>query len=204
MRDGMDLTGRGATARAAGRIGILTLAAGMAWATGCLAADGANTPAKKSGTWLTVADSGGQTEFSAVGSFRARQSARLGFQVSGRVQNVRGNDGKLRDADELLDFVPAVIELVIAERGDVDVQEICKLVDRFAMEDGGDGRALDEIAGVEVDARRAVSALIAQHGGEICEASHAVAVRLQVGVKVVRVEDGERADVGLCGKQSGA
>lgn len=122
----MVLTGRGAMARAAGRIGILALAAGMAWATGCLAADGANTPAKKSGTWLTVGDSGVQTEFSAVGSFRARQSARLGFQVSGRVLNVLVDVGDVvKTGQELVKLDPAFFRIEVSQRkADVDAARV--------------------------------------------------------------------------------
>lgn len=122
----MGLTGRGAGARVAGRIGILALAAGMAWATGALAADAVNTPGMKSGTWLTVGDAGGQTEFSAVGSFRARESARLGFQVSGRVQNVLVDVGDVvKTGQELVKLDPALFQIEVAQRkADVDAARV--------------------------------------------------------------------------------
>ncbi|MFI5399723.1 MAG: efflux RND transporter periplasmic adaptor subunit [SAR324 cluster bacterium] len=126
MRDRIVLTGRGAVARAAGRVCLMALAAGMAWGSGAAAADAAKQPAKISGTWLTVGDAGGKAEFPAVGSFRARQAARLGFQVSGRVQDVLVDVGDVvRTGQELIKLDPSFFQIEVTQRkADVDAAQV--------------------------------------------------------------------------------
>ncbi|HLH20380.1 MAG TPA: hypothetical protein VKX45_24345 [Bryobacteraceae bacterium] len=89
-----------------------------------------------------------------------------------------------------------MVELVVAERGGIEAEQIGNLVDGYAAEDGGDGAALDKIAGVEEDAAAATLAFAADRRGEVGEAATPVRERGEAGMQVVGMEDGEPADRG--------
>ena len=74
-------------------------------------------------------------------------------------------------------------------------QKVGDFEDGQAVEDGGDGRALRDVAGIEQDAIGTVGALAADHGGEVGEAALIVLQRHETRMEVVRVENGEGADL---------
>jgi membrane fusion protein (multidrug efflux system) len=70
-----------------------------------------------SGKWVTVSERLQQSSFPAVGSFRARQAARLGVQVSGRVQQVMVDVGDLvKGGQELLKLDPEFFRIEVTQR----------------------------------------------------------------------------------------
>ena len=85
---------------------------------------------------------------------------------------------------------------MIAQRAGVVTEQVDNLEDGKAVENGGDGAPLGDIAGIEQDAIVAAGALAADRGGEVREAAAVVLERHHAGVQVVGVEDGERPDFG--------
>jgi len=54
----------------------------------------------------------------------------------------------MRDARELLDALPGVIEFMVAERGGAEAEQVGDFIDGPAAEKRGDGSALREVAGL--------------------------------------------------------
>ena len=92
-------------------------------------------------------------------------------QLALGVHDIGADDRVVRDVDELLRGLPAVIELVIAQRGGVETEQVRDLVDRDAVKNGGDRRALHQVAGIEQQAGVAVFALVADSGCKLGEAA---------------------------------
>ena len=65
------------------------------------------------------------------------------------VFNVGGKQGEVRDAGEVLNRLPAVIEFMIADGSGIEAEQVRQFVEGRAVVEGGDRRALDKIAGVE-------------------------------------------------------
>src|ERR1019366_6988754 len=119
------------------------------------------------------------------------------------VLDVSSEKREMGQAPKALNRFPAIVEFMIADGSGVKAEQVSQFVERGAVIDGGDGRALYEIAGIEVKAGGAACTLVAHFGGQISEPAEAVVCRLELGMKVVAVEDGERANVVLCLEKSG-
>ena len=83
---------------------------------------------------------------------------------------------------------------MIAQRARVVAEQVGHFEDRKAVEDGGDGGALRDIAGIQQNAILAALALAPDHGGQEREAAVVVFQRHHARVQVVGVQDGQRAD----------
>ena len=112
----------------------------------------------------------------------ANDVAAPGEEVAIVAHHARRHEGKMSRFCKRLDVLPAVIELVITQSGNVGAEEVEDLVNRQPVEQGRDGRALHQIARVEIETGHAAFALMPELGGEISEAAAAVGVRLQVRV----------------------
>ena len=88
-------------------------------------------------------------------------------QRAALVGHVGGDHGVARRLHELAQALPAVIEIVVADGGDVEAEQVGDFVDGQAAVDGGDGGALHQVAGVEQQAGAAAQALLADDGGQL-------------------------------------
>ena len=100
----------------------------------------------------------------------------------------------MRDTREVLDRAPTVVEFVIAEGGSVEAKQVGDFVDGYAVEERRDGRSLNEITGVEIEAGGAVQFLLTDGSDQAGETAVALGVARQMGVEVVGMEDGEGLD----------
>ena len=110
------------------------------------------------------------------------------------IDDVRSDHGVLRHFDEVAGLLPAIVEVVVAEREGVEAEEVGDFEDGGGFVDGGDGGALGEVAGVEEDAVGAAFFLLPDDGGEVGETAVVVGEGGEAGMEVVGVEDGEGAD----------
>ena len=110
-------------------------------------------------------------------------------------KDVRCKQRVVCDLCESLDRLPSVIEFVIADAGHVEPHQVSDLIDRLSVENGRNRSSPDQVAGVEIQAGRAVFALMTDSGGEVGESTAAHIIREQMRVEIVRMKDGEMADV---------
>ena len=91
---------------------------------------------------------------------------------------------------------------MIAKGRDVEAQPVRDLINRQALIQRRNGSALHQVAGVEIEARGAVGALLADGGREIGESAHALIVGQEMRVEIVRVKNRKRTDVLRQSRQS--
>ena len=91
----------------------------------------------------------------------------------------------MRDLCESLDCPPPVIELVIPDTGRVEPHQVSDFVNRRSVENGRNRGSLDQVAGVQIQARGAVFALVSHGRGKICESASARIVGKKMRVQIV-------------------
>jgi len=110
--------------------------------------------------------------------------------------NIRGDNRVVGMRNEFAGTFPSVIELVIAERGGSEAEEIAQFIKRKSFEDGRHWSALDQVARIEKDAIGTILALLADDRGQIGEAALPVFEWREPGVEIVGMEDRERSYFG--------
>ena len=108
------------------------------------------------------------------------------------VLNVGRDEGELRDLDKGENLLPAVIEFVIADSGDIDSHAVGDFENGDAAIHGGDGSALDEVARIEVNTGFAVFTLIPYDAGYVGEATETAVIGLQVRMQIVGMKNSKR------------
>ena len=119
---------------------------------------------------------------------------RSGQEVAGMVHNIRRDHRILRRVDEAGYLFPAIIELMIAECGRVEAEQVGDFVDRQAVEQSGYRRALHQVAGIEQQAALATGALAADGRGHGGESTPPLIVRTQTRMQVISMQDCEGAN----------
>ena len=91
--------------------------------------------------------------------------------------DIRRYQRELGDFDEGEDALPSIVELVIAEGGNINTHQIGDFVDGKATVNRGNGGSLHQVAGIEIETRRTVLALIAHGPCHVRETAQAAIVR---------------------------
>jgi hypothetical protein len=82
---------------------------------------------------------------------------------------------------------------MIAESGDVDAQQVRDLIYWRAVEERRNRSSLDQIAGIEVQASRAVRFLLPDGRRQTGKPASLAIVGNQVRMQIIRMKNGERA-----------
>ena len=111
-------------------------------------------------------------------------------QLAAIVHNVRGHCGKLGNLKELEDCLPAVVELMIAQRGHLNAQLVRHLINRYTAEDRRHRRSLHQVARIHHNARLAPRGLPANHRRKLGKAAQVPRIRQEPRMKIVAMKNG--------------
>ena len=119
------------------------------------------------------------------------------------VDDIGGQDGRGGSPLEVLDALPAVIELVIAQAVRIDAEGVRHFKDGEPLEDRRDGRALHHVPGMQHDRVLGLRALGPDRRRHMGEAAHSSLVRQQPCMQVVQMQDREALDFGSGARREG-